>query len=596
LVVPKKQLRPEQMDVGRSKIPDEVLLARDESLWVTRSIIVLITLAAIYAAATLWAAHNAWPVTLGAVSWGDILIVIGLVSVALLIRAARWHYYLHVLDWRIPLRPSLLAFIASIALTATPGKAGELIKFVLLRSRFRISLTEGSGILLIERLGDLVAIMVLAAGGLTLFVDLRSYFVISLLLVSTAALFISSPTLRGVLLLRITRIPRLRTVGQRLIAMGDTMNTLLRPLPCLVGGVLAIVAWSCEAYAFHFLIGRFGIPSSPLISASIFGFATLAGVLSMLPGGVGGFEVVMGLLLTKLGTSVAIATVAIVLFRLCTLWLFSAIGLAFLLGWLTTLTRAVAIPYHRSIMNADLETRAFESATVILPVINETVSLVETINVILASSKDDICEFLIVVCDKTTPESMAVINELQRDAKKKVVVLHQQLPFLGGAMRDAFERAQGSHTIMMASDLETDPVLVPRLIAEARQKPDAIITVSRWIAGGGFYQYSRIKLLANWIFQKIFSLLYATRLSDMTYGYRIFPTRLLAAIKWQELRHPFLFETVIKPLRLGVQVFEIPGVWKARTEGESQNTFTRNFAYFGIGLRTRFAARRDILR
>src|SRR5450631_4155163 len=144
------------MDVERSETPDEVLSARDESSWVTRSIIVLITLAAIYAAATLWAAHNAWPITLGVVSWYDILIVIALVAVGLLIRAARWHYYLHVLDWRIPLRPSLVAFVASIALTATPGKAGELIKFVLLRSRFRISLTEGTGILLIERFGDLV--------------------------------------------------------------------------------------------------------------------------------------------------------------------------------------------------------------------------------------------------------------------------------------------------------------------------------------------------------------------------------------------------------------------------------------------------------
>ena len=71
---------------------------------------------------------------------------------------------------------------------------------------------------------------------------------------------------------------------------------------------------------------------------------------------------------------------------------------------------------------------------------------------------------------------------------------------------------------------------------------------------------------------------------------------LLQAIEWEELRHPFLFETMVKPLRLGVRVTEIPGIWRARTEGESQNTFFRNFEYFRIGLRVRFASAQSLLR
>jgi len=136
---------------------------------------------------------------------------------------------------------------------------------------------------------------------------------------------------------------------------------------------------------------------------------------------------------------------------------------------------------------------------------------------------------------------------------------------------------------MMASDLETDPRDVPVLIAEARRNPAAIITASRWCEGGGFQGYSKLKLVANGIFQKFFSMLYATQLSDMTYGYRIFPTRLVQAIQWEDLRHPFLFETLIKPLRLGIPVVEIPSHWKARCEGESQNTFFRNFGYIWTG-------------
>ena len=247
-------------------------------------------------------------------------------------------------------------------------------------------------------------------------------------------------------------------------------------------------------------------------------------------------------------------------------------------------------------MSAFPQTYAFESATIILPVVNETYSLVKTVDSILQTSKAEVRELLIIICDKTTPESMATIKSLSARLGDLVVVHHQKLKFLGGAMREAFDLARGTHTIMMASDLETDPALVSRLIAEARTHPAAIVTVTRWHTEGGFEDYSRIKLVANWIFQKLFSLLFWTKLSDMTYAYRIFPTKLLQAIKWEELRHPLLFETLVKPLRLGVQVIEIPGIWRARTEGKSQNTFARNFEYFRVGLRVRFAAVEHILR
>jgi glycosyltransferase involved in cell wall biosynthesis len=247
-------------------------------------------------------------------------------------------------------------------------------------------------------------------------------------------------------------------------------------------------------------------------------------------------------------------------------------------------------------MSAFPQTYAFESATIILPVVNETYSLVKTVDSILQTSKAEVRELLIIICDKTTPESMATIKSLSARLGDLVVVHHQKLKFLGGAMREAFDLARGTHTIMMASDLETDPALVSRLIVEARTRPAAIVTVTRWHTEGGFEDYNRIKLVANWTFQKLFSLLFWTKLSDMTYAYRIFPTKLLQAIKWEELRHPLLFETLVKPLRLGVQVIEIPGIWRARTEGKSQNTFARNFEYFRIGLRVRFAAVEHILR
>jgi glycosyltransferase involved in cell wall biosynthesis len=235
--------------------------------------------------------------------------------------------------------------------------------------------------------------------------------------------------------------------------------------------------------------------------------------------------------------------------------------------------------------------------SVVLPVIDETESLRKTVDVVLRDCDADVREFLIVVCTRTTPQSLAVCEELKARLGPRVNLIRQRLPYLGGACRDAFDAARGStHVLLMASDCETPPERVRAFLDEGRRRPEAIITGSRWLRGGGFAGYSRLKYLLNFLFQRSFSLLYRTRLGDMTYGYRLFPRRLVQAIRWEELRHAFLFETLVKPLRLGVPVVEIPAEWKARAEGRSQNTFLQNFVYFRIGLKTLFYTRRRILK
>jgi glycosyltransferase involved in cell wall biosynthesis len=238
----------------------------------------------------------------------------------------------------------------------------------------------------------------------------------------------------------------------------------------------------------------------------------------------------------------------------------------------------------------------FESTSIILPVMNETYSLRQTVDIIENDCHDDVKEYIIVVCNKTKPESLAVCEEIKKKLGERVKIHVQKMPFIGGAIREAFELSTGSHTILMASDLETPPEVVKTMIALAKEQPEQIVTASRWIKGGKFYGYDPLKKFLNFIFQRIFSFLYFVSLTDMTYAYRIFPTKLVQAIQWEELKHPFLLETIIKPLRLGVKVKEIPAVWKARTEGESQNTFFGNFIYFRIGFRTRFMSISKILK
>jgi hypothetical protein len=225
---------------------------------------------------------------------------------------------------------------------------------------------------------------------------------------------------------------------------------------------------------------------------------------------------------------------------------------------------------------------------------DETDSLRETVEVLLAENAKDISEILMVVCGKTTQPSMAVAEGLRARWPDLITVRSQQRPFLGGAMRDAFEWSSGSHVLMMASDLETEPRTAKELIDTARSNID-IATATRWSSKGRFQGYGPLKYTLNWIFQILLRVLYGSNLSDFTFGFRIFRACWVKDVQWTELRHPFLLETILKPLRLGAKVVEIPTTWKARLEGESHNPFSQNFLYFRTALKIRFTPKEKML-
>jgi uncharacterized membrane protein YbhN (UPF0104 family) len=236
----------------------------------------------------------------------------------------------------------VLAFLASFALTATPGKAGEVVKAGLLRSRYGLAMADTTGVLLVERLGDVLAVLMLAAGGLTLFADARLYIVICLIAVGGLSAVLVNERWYRALFARLAGLPRLKPLADKGLALFETGHALLRPAPFGIGLALAIVAWVCEALAFHVILQGFGITLPVLTSFSIYGVSTLVGALSMLPGGVGGVEGAMLLLLATRGVEPAAAVAPIVLSRFSSLWLISLLGFVFMGIWWRVVERRSA--------------------------------------------------------------------------------------------------------------------------------------------------------------------------------------------------------------------------------------------------------------
>jgi hypothetical protein len=156
---------------------------------------------------------------------------------------------------------------------------------------------------------------------------------------------------------------------------------------------------------------------------------------------------------------------------------------------------------------------------------------------------------------------------------------------------------RGNIVLNMDSDGEMEIETVPRMVREMARTGCAIVLASRWAHGGGFRGYSPLKLVLNFVYQQLFRVLFRTRLSDLTYGYKLMRAELARSIEWRGELHEIACETSMAPIRAGYPAREVPTVWTARVQGATKNTFLRNFRYVWTAVRllrqgTPFRARR----
>ena len=225
---------------------------------------------------------------------------------------------------------------------------------------------------------------------------------------------------------------------------------------------------------------------------------------------------------------------------------------------------------------------------VIITAIDETWSLRQTVDILLGENPGAIREIRVGTAPRTTAACRAVVAALE-SAHPGIVCQHEQaaLPGAGGAIRECIPMMRSPWILVMAADLETHPGTVAAMIERAGAGDVDIVAASRWLGGGRFGDYSPLKRVCNWLFQRLFSALYGARLTDMTFGFRLYRAAELRRHAWRETGHAFFFEALARPLRRGVRVAEVQTGWRRRREGTSHMAAADYLRYFRIGLRIR---------
>jgi uncharacterized protein (TIRG00374 family) len=246
------------------------------------------------------------------------------------VRFWRWHYYLQVIGiTSVSPRPSLLIFLAGFSLTMVPGKLGELLKSVLLKSRYDVPISRSASIVAAERLTDVIGMVLLAAIGISVFPLGFPALVVTFIGLMVVVAIVQSRRMVEWLLGHVTRVHLLERVANLLWNLYESAYLLLRWQPLVVAVVMSFVAWLGECVALFLILRGFGLDATlHLLLAALFIYASasLFGAATFTPGGLGTTEGSMtSLLQFVLGASATLAAAATLLVRVCTLWF--AVGL-----------------------------------------------------------------------------------------------------------------------------------------------------------------------------------------------------------------------------------------------------------------------------
>ncbi len=222
--------------------------------------------------------------------------------------------------------------------------------------------------------------------------------------------------------------------------------------------------------------------------------------------------------------------------------------------------------------------------SVVMPVYSETDSVRQIVEWLMREVGPRLEEIILVQSPRSSELSLAVCGGLAEDYSLVRLHVQKNNPGLGWAVREGFALVTGNLVLTLDSDGEMENETVPRMLDEMAAGGHALVVASRWLPGGGFTGYSRLKYHLNWCFQHLFRWLFWTQLHDLTYGFKLIRAELVHGIDWQGTLHEIACETTLKVVRLGVSVSEVPSKWTARTEGVSKNTFWRNFRYLKTAL------------
>lgn len=254
-----------------------------------------------------------------------------------------WNYVLRFIKWEIYLEAigvsglerwkSARIFLSGFAMSVTPGKVGEFIKAVYVRRETGSPANRVMAVVTAERATDAAAMAILALVGATRYSYGRGFVILTLIGGLAVLLILQRPQIIERVVAWFSRFERIARLSEQINSFFHASAILLRPRLLVPTVALSVLSWTGECLAFFLVLIGLGLDGSFelfLIAAFVIGVSSLAGGISMLPGGLGVADAsVAGMLVLLVHDDAmtrSVAVAATLLIRFATLWFGVLIG------------------------------------------------------------------------------------------------------------------------------------------------------------------------------------------------------------------------------------------------------------------------------
>jgi len=223
--------------------------------------------------------------------------------------------------------------MASLTMSVTPGKIGDLIKSYMLKEINGTPVNRTIPIVFAERVTEFVALLILVILGVNIYNQGIIIITISLLSIIILFILLFNSRITNRIISMLSKYKKLEKYIEPLSLTLSNSKSLLQPKPFSLMIFLSLFIWLIEAFGFYLILIQFKIDFSIIWSFFTYLFSIFIGSVSMLPAGLGITDGSLTYLLSQNGFSKEIAVTATLLVRIATLWFALIVGIVGMLGF-----------------------------------------------------------------------------------------------------------------------------------------------------------------------------------------------------------------------------------------------------------------------
>ena len=199
------------------------------------------------------------------------------------------------------------------------------------------------------------------------------------------------------------------------------------------------------------------------------------------------------------------------------------------------------------------------AGSILAPAMNEAQNLPHVL-----SRLPELIDEVILVDGHSTDDTVAVARRLRPDVR----VVTQTHRGKGNALACGFAMCTGEIIVMLDADGSTDPAEIPLFVEKLLDGAD-FVKGSRYMAGGGSEDLTRVRRYGNTFLTGTVNTLFGVRHTDLCYGYMAFWRRCLPQLTVDCTGFEVETLLTLRATRAGLKVAEVPSVERNRIHGQS---------------------------